>query len=202
MDTNCPVPSSVSYSKIYKWTEVTELDEGVHLIATFMTASKYCNWVLLYSWCYVRTHGFRDPCMKNWDLLNMGENNETYALGVQSATAEFLKYPDTDMLEEKTEVEKIYKEICDYCAGVVYTPPKPLPNKPDPIPDPIPPDPVDPTPDTPTGPVEPSKPTNWKSIMKIAGPILLAIVTAAGFFLPIPGWVKTVLGIILKAFGG
>lgn len=197
MDTNIPVPKTVSYSKIFEWTQKTELDEGVHLIAPFMEANPYCNWVLLYAWCYVRTAGFRDPCMKRWDLLNLGENNETYSLGVQAAINEMLKYPNTDLMAEKDEVEKIYKEICDFCEGIVYTPPKPLPKPPAPEPIPVPPNP-----DEPSTPTEPGKPTNWTGIIKVAGPILLAILTVAGFIFPIPSFVKTILELILKAFGG
>ena len=194
MLTTIPVPSTVTYPKMFEWTQQTPFQEGVHIISYFQQATPHCNWVILYCWAYVRTKGFTDPCMKRWDLLNLGDNNATYSDGVKVATAELLKYPDTSMMDEQEEVEKLYKEICEFCAGIIYTPPPELPKpKPEPIPEPPPPKPEEPKPE------EPGKPFSW-GFLKWLLPALGALATVGSLFLP--GWAKTLIDVILKVLSG
>jgi hypothetical protein len=133
--------------------------------------------------------------MKNWDFGNFGGNFKTSRDGVKDALSEFIKFEDTALLEEQTEVEKLYNEIEAFCRGVVWTDPKPLP-KPEPTPIPVPPVPEKPTPEDPSSP---QAPFDWKKWLKILGPILATVLTLGGLFLP--GWAKTILDMLIKIIG-
>jgi hypothetical protein len=113
------------------------------------------------------------------------------------ALNEFLKFKDTSEMQEETRVLLTYGDILEFCSGTVYSPtPLPPADKPE-----VPPEKEQPVPETPPE-KEKENPTNWKGILKIAGPILLVILGAVSLVLPVPGWIKVVLEMILKAFGG
>lgn len=202
MKTTLPVPASVDPMKVLEWTESTSFDEGYVINNYFKEVSaRYCNWLMFYCWCYARTQGFTNKCMKNWDFGNFGGKFKTSREGVIDALSEFLKYPETESLAEQKEVEKLYKEICDFCAGIIYTPPQELPKpKPEPIPEPVPepkPEPQ-PKPEEPK-PNEPGKKFDW-SFLKWLLPALGALATVGSLFLP--GWAKTLIDVILKVLSG
>jgi hypothetical protein len=203
MKTNLEVPAWVDGLKVLDWEGQTPLREGIISIEVLkQEASKYCNWLVFYCWCYARTQGFTNKCMKNWDFGNFGGNFKTSRDGVKDALSEFIKFEDTALLEEQAEVEKLYAEIEAFCRGVIYTEPKPLP-KPEPEPIPVPPQPEKPKPDTEPSPSEPSQPgapSDWKKWLKILGPILAGVLTLGGLFLP--GWAKVVLDILVKLING
>jgi hypothetical protein len=197
MKTNLEVPAWVDGMKVLDWEGQSPVREGIISIEVLrQESSKYCNWLLFYCWCYARTQGFTNKCMKNWDFGNFGGNFKTSRDGVKDALSEFIKFDDTALLEEQTEVEKLYAEIEAFCRGVIYTEPKPLPV---PEPTPVPPQPEKPKPEpepTPEDPSQPQAPFGWKKWLKILGPILAGVLTLGGLFLP--GWAKTVLDILIK----
>ncbi len=199
MKTNLEVPAWVDGMKVLDWEGQSPVREGIISIEVLkQEASKYCNWLLFYCWCYARTQGFTNKCMKNWDFGNFGGNFKTSRDGAKDALSEFIKFEDTSMLEEQAEVEKLYNEIEAFCRGVVWTDPKPLP-KPDPIP--VPPVPEKPKPEPEPAPEDPSSqaPFDWKKWLKILGPILATVLTLGGLFLP--GWAKVILDMLIKIIG-
>jgi hypothetical protein len=192
------LPGNVQWQKVSEFAN--DAGAGVHLVTTFcstVSPATKINWVLFYCWCYVRTDKFHSQgWYKNWDAGRLGNKYATSSEGIRDALSEFVKFEDTELMEDEAEVTVLYKKICDFCAGIVYQP-VPEPPKPPPPPPPKPTPEPEPQPDP-----KPESPTNWKGILKIAGPILLAILGAASLVLPVPGWIKVVLEMILKAFGG
>jgi hypothetical protein len=189
------VPEYITARKVYEWNEETTLREQVFPEEFEEIVEKYCNWLLFYSWCYAKTQGFTNKCMKNWDVSNFGGKFKTLHDGIVDALSEFLKYESTEMLAEQKEVEKIYAEIDSFCKGVVYNEPNPLP----PIEEPKP---IPPKPHVEQKPNEPSKPSLPSKIPW--GKILIAIVTVAvsvGSAI-MPAWLAAILKLILSAFGG
>jgi hypothetical protein len=190
-------PACVTWSKVSEYILNTPPSEGVHLVTSFyFPAYQKVNWLLFYCLCYVRTSGFTDPCCKEWDYGKLGEKYETSADGVLDALREFEKYTDTNMLPEEEGMLKLYNACVAYCQTEQHKPvpadPKPIP--PEPIPEPPKPEPQ-PKPSEPA----PATGTSWKTILKIVTPIILAAITAAGIFLPIPGWVKILVQTLLDA---
>jgi hypothetical protein len=140
------------------------------------------NWLLFYCWCYVSTQAFRNPCLKNWDVANIGGNFRTFREGVKEACGELLKYENTAMLAQQKEIESLYETIDAFCKGVVWTEPKP-PQKPD-------------KPEEPQQPTEPNKssPLAW---LKVAVPLLVVAGFVAKMFLP--GSVGVIIDMVLRA---
>jgi hypothetical protein len=198
MQTKEPVPSYVTPAKVLEWTFDTPRPEGVHIVNTFKQECVEINWLLFYCWCYSRTNGFLDECCKEWDYGKLGEQYESSRDGIRDALSEFLKYDDTDLLENKEEVEKLYFDCCVWCESEVHKP-VPEPEKPPvPVPAPVPEPPApipEPTPE-PTKPPPQAGGFDWRALLKIGLPILKGIVAVAGAFLP--GWVKIILDIVLK----
>lgn len=200
MKTKGECPKWVEPMKVFEWEQKSPFREGIISIQIlFQEASKHCNWLVFYCWCYARTQGFTNKCMQDWDFGNFGGKYKTSRDGIRDALSEFIKFDDTNMLSEQAEVEKLYNEIEAFCRGVIYTEPHPLPEPPKPEPPkPQPqPEPDEPKPD------EPSKPGSsfdWKKWLKILGPILAGVLTLGGLFLP--GWAKTVLDILIKLISG
>jgi len=207
MKTNVTVPAWVDGMKVLDWEGETPLHEGIISIEVLrQEATKHCNWLLFYCWCYARTQGFTNKCMKKWDFGCFGGEYKTSRDGVRDALSEFIKYEDTAMLAEQAEVEKLYNEIEAFCRGVIWTEPHPLPEKPKPEPKPPEPVPEEPKPHEPK-PEEPKPDTpntgsglDWKKIAKIALPILGLLAAVGGMFLP--GWAKTVLDYLMKILQG
>jgi hypothetical protein len=196
MKINEPVPSIVDISKMLNWEEASPLKEGIMSIETIRQECKgYCNFVLFYCWCYARTQGFTNKCMKNWDFGNFGGMFKTSRDGIKDALSEFLRYEDTSLLAEQAEVEKLYKEIIDFCGGIVWTEPDiPVPPKPEPKPEepkpPVPPKPEEPKPE------EPKAPFNW-AWAKWAAVALGVVSGTVGIFLP--KYVTVIIDFIAKA---
>jgi hypothetical protein len=207
MKTNVAVPAWVDVMKILDWEGETPLHEGIISIETLrQEAYSLTNWLLFYCWCYARTQGFTNKCMKDWDFGCYGGKYKTCRDGVRDALGEFLKYDDTSLLAEQVEVEKLYNEIEAFCRGVIWTEPHPLPEKPKPEPKPPEPVPEEPKPQEPK-PEEPKPDTpntgsgfDWKKVAKIALPILGLLAAVGGMFLP--GWAKTVLDYLMKILQG
>jgi len=198
MQTSVKLPEGVSWEKTSDWVRQLPVS-GVHLVAAFcLQAEKHCNWVLFYSWCLVRTECFKNKCWyEGWDACNSGNTFGSSKDGITHALNEFLKLKDTSEMQEETRVLLTYGDILEFCGGIVYSPtPLPPADKPE-----VPPEKEQPVPETPPE-KEKENPTNWKGILKIAGPILLAILGAASIFIPVPGWVKILVETILKALGG
>ena len=201
MKTNVPVPAWVDVMKVLDWEGVTPLHEGIISIETLrQEANAITNWLLFYAWCYARTQGFTNKCMKNWDFGCYGGKYKTCREGVKDALSEFIKYDDTALLAEQVEVEKLYNEIEAFCRGVIWTEPHPLPEKPKPEPLPEP-KPEEPQPEEPK-PYVPSTGSSfdWKKVAKIALPILGLLGTFGGLFLP--GWAKVALDFVMKILQG
>ncbi|UOF77061.1 procyclic acidic repetitive protein (parP) [Caudoviricetes sp.] len=203
------VSGYVNSNKVLEWEMQSPANEGIISIAQMQQESEYynINFLLFYCWCYVRTKNFRDPCMKNWDYGNIGGRYETSRAGIKAALGELDKYESTLMMAEQEAVEKLYKQIDDFCNGIIYTPPKPPPEppKPEPIPEPTPkpepkPEPT-PEPEPTPKPDVPSK--SWKDkfkwIGKIAG-ILAGILGVISMFIPgVPSIVWETIKMILKS---
>lgn len=198
MKTNSEVPKWVDASKVLDWEGTTPIHEGIISIQQMIEESKkLCNWLLFYCWCYARTNGFTNKCMHDWDYGNFGGKYKTSRDGVKDALSEFIKYDDTAMLAEQAEVEKLYNTIEAYCRGVIWNDPHPLPEppKPEPKPPELPKPEPKPDPQPEPKPTEPKKPFPWLTIAKILVPIIGAVLTLGGLFLP--GWAKTILDVIL-----
>jgi hypothetical protein len=179
------LPEYITGVKVYEWTETTPYREQI-FVETFNDVVKgRCNWVLCMLWCYVRTQGFTNACMKDWDCLNYGGKYKTLRDGIQDAVVEFLKYEVTDNLKEQKEVERLYKEIDDFCKGIIYTEPHPLPEEPKPVPVPV---------TTPVPlPVPVPKKLDWR--VAISG-ILIVIPVIADYLLP--GYAQFALDVVIK----
>jgi hypothetical protein len=202
MKVKSEVPSIVVWSKLSEWVDHTPYNEGIHLVSTFcLEAEKHCNWVLFYVWCYVRTEGFRNKCWyDNWDACNCGKKFPTSKAGIQNALAEFIKLETTSVMPEETTVLLVYQEVLEFCEGIVYEVPTPLPPvetvptkpqeptpKPDPVPKPVP---------------EKDDGMSIGDIFEILIPIALTLWKTVGSFLPLPKWVHTVVELVLRALGG
>lgn len=193
-------PVYADSKEVFEWVFKTEIQEGTHLVFSFIRYQENMNWLLLYAWCYVRTKGFTDECMRRWDIANIGGNYESYEKGLQNAAAEFLKYDDTSMLQEEEEVLKIYEQIENFCKDFSFDPPQPIPEPPKPQPQPMP-QPPQPMPEPPEPPKPPEKPPEapkkfpWSSIILS---ILTIAQTALSIFLP--GWAKILLSLFIKIF--
>jgi hypothetical protein len=191
MDTHEKVGAWVDPQKVLEWEGSTPIHEGIISINQMLEeAEKLCSWLLFYSWCYARTQGFTNKCMRDWDYGNFGGKYKTSRGGIKDALSEFIKYSDTSELAEQKEVEKLYGEIDAYCKGVVWSEPHPLP---EPQPEPKP------EPDEPSEDGH-SQPFNWVKSLKILAPILATVRTLGGMFLP--GWAKTIIDMILKVISG
>lgn len=194
-------PAHVDPMKVFEWEQVSAFREGiisVTVLAEEATKAGF-NWLLFYCWCYARTQGFTNRCMRDWDLANFGGRYKTFRDGVKDALSEFLKYTDTEMLAEEKEVLKLYAEVEAFCRGVVWTEPAPLP-VPTPVPVPVPvptPAPVPVPAPAPEGP--PAGKPFWQSWKVLLG-ALSAAVAVASMFLPIPGWVSAVIKLLLGLF--
>ncbi len=203
MKTKGKVPEWVDNMKVFEWEQETPLHEGIISIQQMCDeASKYCNWLMFYSYCYARTQGFTNKCMKNWDYANFGGVFKTSRDGIKDALSEFVKFEDTQEIAEQTEIEKIYNDVEAFCRGVVWTEPDPLPPLPEPQKPPTPP-PVEPKPEEPKPqdpPSDPGTPFDWKKWVKIILPILGVAATIGGFFMP--GWAKTILQMLIEVLKG
>lgn len=205
MDVKSQVPEYVSWAKVGKWIDATDFNEGVHLVTAFnLIAEKSCNWALFYSWCYVRTLGFRDPCwMNSWDAGKTGKVYETSKDGIVDALNQFLTFGDTEKMPDEARVLLIYRDILEHCEGVVFEPtpiPPPVQEpekpKPEPVPEPVP---AEPKPEPKPGPTEGSP---IGEVFAFLLPIALTLWRTVGSFLPLPKWVHTVVEIFLKLIGG
>jgi hypothetical protein len=201
--TKSEVPEWVDPMKVLEWTFESIEKEGVistHQVFEEASKLKY-NWLLFYCWCYVRTSGFTTQGMKHWDYGNFGGKFKTSRDGVKDALSEFIKYPDTGMMNEGRAVEILYDRIEAFCRGVVWTEPKPLPKPPEPPqpkPQPPAPKPDEPAPSEPGTPQKPpsSGGFNWKIIV----PIAIAVLTVGSMF--VPGWAKIAIDILIKLLNG
>jgi hypothetical protein len=204
MKINEVLPSHVDIYKVLEWETSSETTEGIISIETVrQECEKRCNWLLFYAWCYSRTQGFTNKCMKNWDFGCFGGQFKTCREGVKDALSEFIKYEGTEQLAEQVEVEKLYAEIEAFCRGVIWTDPDPLPpQQPAPAPLPEPEQPQEPTQENGASSEkkEPQTPTNWKKIAKIVLPILGLLATFGGVFLP--GWAKIAIDSVMKIIEG
>jgi hypothetical protein len=199
MDTRAKVPDYVTVEKVFEWTMKTPFNEGVMSIHNiYEIASKVgLNWLLVYSWCYVRTEGFRHECMKRWDYGNLGGNYATSRDGVQEAVVEFLKFHDTSLLEQERETLDIYEACRAFCASYEHDKPKPLPEPPKPPPPPPPPPPPKPEPEPtpePTPTPTPGKLGLWWI------PIIIGALSIGSLF--VPGWAKIIIDVIIKVLEG
>jgi len=123
--TRATAPESVTPQKILDFEEVTPLREGITSL-TYMkelATQKKANWALFYAWCYVRTRGFRDPCMARRDIGNSGKTFETLQEGVKDAVRAFLQYPHPAAMDEGPEVVETYERLLKYCETAVYDSP-------------------------------------------------------------------------------
>jgi hypothetical protein len=182
------VPDYVDTGKLLRWEEQSQPVEGMVLVETMKQEclAKGINWLLFYCWCYVSTQAFRNPCLKNWDVANIGGNFSTFRAGVKEACGEILRFENTAMLAQQKEIESLYETIDLFCKGVVWTDPKP------PVEPPKPPT----QPGEPQQPEEPKKSTNILGWLKVAVPVLLVIGFVAKMFLP--GSVGAIIDMVLK----
>jgi hypothetical protein len=202
MRTDTVVPEYVDHMKVFEWTEKTPIREGIITIFVLReeATKQQRNWLLFFCWSYARTQGFTNKCMRNWDYGNFGGVYKTSREGVRDALSEFIKYEDTEAMAEQVEMEKLYKEICLFCQGVIWTEPHPLPEpekpKPEPLPPPSQPDPA-PDPEKP----QPEKPGGsafpWG---KLLIPAVIALLTAGTLF--VPGWAKVIIDVVIKLLSG
>lgn len=212
--TKSEVPTWVDPMKVLEWTFNTTEKEGlisIHQVFEEASKVKY-NWLLFFAWIYARTSGFTTKGMRDWDYGNFGGKFKTSRDGIKDALSEFVKYDNTEQMNEGTLTVLIYDRVEAFCRGVVYDEPTPLPipppaPKPEPIPEPIPvpqpapqpiPGPSIPTPSEPEKPPQkPSKPFSWA---KIILPILVVVLTVGSYF--VPGWAKVILDMAIKALSG
>jgi hypothetical protein len=204
MKTDSIVPEFVDHMKVFEWTEKTPLREGIISIFTMYEEAKKQkkNWLLFFCWCYARTQGFTNKCMRNWDYGNFGGIFKTNREGVRDALSEYIKYDDTSLMSEQIEVEKLYGEILAFCQGVVWTPPKPLPEPEKPKPEPLPPPPPATEPEKPTPEKPPEAPGSGSAFpwVKVLIPVLLALSAVGSLFLP--GWAKLIIDVFVKILSG
>lgn len=186
-------PEFVNATKVYEWNESTQYREQVFPDEFEEIGKKYCNWLLFYCWCYVRTQGFTNKAMKNWDVGNYGGKYKNLRDGIADALSEFIKFNDTEEIQEQKAIEKIYQEIVFFCQGIIYNKPNPLPEtetKP-PIP-PIPPIPK---------PVPAPIPAPQKKVSKSLILSILVILSTIGGFI-FPAWLQQLLDAIIAIIRG
>lgn len=205
MRTDTVVPEYVDHMKVFEWTEKTPIREGIITIFVLReeATKQQRNWLLFFCWCYARTQGFTNKCMRNWDYGNFGGVYKTSREGVRDALSEFIKYEETEAMAEQVEMEKLYKEIGLFCQGVIWTEPHPLPEPEKPKPEPLPPPPSQPEPEKPKPePEKPSEPGSGSAFPwgKLLIPALIALLTAATLF--VPGWAKVVIDVVIKLLSG
>lgn len=204
MDVKKELPENVVWSKLSEWVDRTPYNEGIHLVSSFcLEAEKHCNWVLFYVWCYVKTEGFRNKCWgDNWDPTNGGKKFPTSKTGILYGLNEFINLKDTTNMPEETTILLVYREILDFCEGVVYDPTPLPPVETKPVPKPEVPAPK-PTPEpAPEPKPEPDTGGTIGHIMEILIPIALMLWKTVGSFLPLPKWVHTVVELVLRMLGG
>jgi hypothetical protein len=208
--TKSDVPAWVDPMKVLEWTFDTTEKEGVISIhQVFEEASKVkYNWLLFFAWIYARTSGFTTKGMRDWDYGNFGGKFKTSRDGIKDALSEFVKYDDTEQMNEGSLTVKIYDRAEAFCRGVVYDNPTPLPipvptPEPVPIPEPKPEPKPEPAPDEPIPakpekePQKPSKPLSWG---KVVLGLLVVGLTVGSYF--VPGWAKVILDMAVKVLSG
>jgi hypothetical protein len=98
-------------------------------------------------------------------------------------------------MAEQVEMEKLYKEICLFCQGVIWTEPHPLPEPEKPKPEPLPPPATEPE-------KPPEAPGSGSAFpwVKVLIPVLLALSAVGSLFLP--GWAKLIIDVFVKILSG
>ena len=115
------VPEYINTARIVDWEQSTPEPKGMIPIYLLMsTVKEGHNWLLLYSWCYIRTNGFRHQCMSNWDYARTNLRYETARAGIRAAYQVFQKVDDTTVLEEGKQTDELYRQICLFCEKAVY----------------------------------------------------------------------------------
>lgn len=203
--TESKTPAWVDPAKVLEWEFKTPEKEGIISIhQMYEEATKLSmNWLLFYTWCYARTSGFMTKGMKNWDYGNFGGQYKTSREGIKDALSEFIKYPDTESMNEGKTCELLYSNIEQFCRGVIWNEPRPLPEPekpkpPPPIPEPEKPKPdpekpQDPKPENPS----PGKPFPWLTVLV---PVVVALLTVGSLF--VPGWARVVIDVVIKLLSG
>jgi hypothetical protein len=202
MRTDTVVPDYIDHMKVFEWTEQTPIREGIITIFVLReeATKQQRNWLLFFCWCYARTQGFTNKCMRNWDYGNFGGVYKTSREGVRDALSEFIKYEETEAMAEQVEIEKLYKEISLFCQGVIWTEPHPLPEPEKPKPEPLPPPPSQPEPKP--EPEKPSDPGSGSAFPwgKLLIPAVIALLTAGTLF--VPGWAKVIIDVLIRLLSG